>query len=956
MQALEAGVDAAAAAAGIPGQLSRGEPMLKVTPKKVKSRVFRLDPDRGQIIWESKKNNRINLESIREVRIGESASSYRTSMSISASHEPRWISIIYQIQGVYKALHLIALSDESFKRWNETLSAVQNERELLLSGMDPLNQRQQVWLRQHWKAADASQDSHLDFQEVRKLCHRLGILSNAQDLSSRFQEADIDKKGYLNFQDFQYFVTLLKRRIDMEALFLQWADVRVDENDLCDSKSSSSGHSLEMVREQLHKAVSASRINRNQFITFLEQEQGYTNVDPARIDDIFKRQGGVKDEETLSINYDGFASFLASRNNALLCESSCLSAKEYPQSVKIRQEAQTADELIAINSPEEMKQDMDRPLSEYFISSSHNTYLVGGQWKGDSTVEGYVRALLQGARTVEIDCWDGPGNEPQVTHGRTLTSKVPFRDVIEAIERYAFVASPFPLILSLEVHNDVAQQDVLAAILQNVLGDKLLSSPIKSAKDYTDQLPSPNDLRGKVLVKAKNLLVVDSPSVNEKSSSEDEPFLIVEKQSSTTTTDTTESESDHILSSARGLLRSVTKRHPERSSDGDSKVQHKRVLMSPKLASLLIYTVGVKHRGINKKEHYAVEHMISLSEKSGLKYLKSETNCEELIKHNRKHLTRVYPSMSSFKRLSQSANFVPSLFWSMGCQLVAINWQTLDIGFEMNQAMFSRNAQCGYVLKPEALRVKDAVKTNERKNVEVQLSIQIISAQQLPRFRDASREKETDSDEIIDPFVSLCVIVPQHRDYSVKSVKTTKRKRQSSVQALLNGMSIKQSTTTASSDSSSSSSSTPLPAQTNTTAKKRYICRQRTSTVKSNGFNPIWNETLSFTLSFNINGNIEESNSAQTSTRGLLDLCFLRFEVSENVDSKAAIVGDGEDDDIQSNNISDEDELDCLATYMISLGCLGKGYRHVPLYDAQLSQYLFSTLFIKTKMKVTNTP
>ncbi|KAI3379591.1 hypothetical protein SNEBB_001200 [Seison nebaliae] len=46
------------------------------------------------------------------------------------------------------------------------------------------------------------------------------------------------------------------------------------------------------------------------------------------------------------------------------------------------------------------------PLNDYFISTSHNTYLVGRQVMGKSKVEMYRQALLAGCRCVELDCWD----------------------------------------------------------------------------------------------------------------------------------------------------------------------------------------------------------------------------------------------------------------------------------------------------------------------------------------------------------------------------------------------------------------------------------------------------------------------------------------------------------------------------------------------------------------------
>lgn len=210
--------------------------------------------------------------------------------------------------------------------------------------------------------------------------------------------------------------------------------------------------------------------------------------------------------------------------------------------------------------------------------------------------------------------------------------------------------------------------------------------------------------------------------------------------------------------------------------------------------------------------------MFSLSENVANKMTK--LGMGELIKHTRTHLVRTYPKGT---RLS-STNYEPHRFWAGGMQLVAINWQTFDLGYMINHAMFQRNGRSGYVLKPPAIRLSQKKELLAKRTFH-SFEVTIISAQQLPKPRDASSGLQVLDKGIVDPYVEVTLYIP---DWPVHHVVSKKKK-------------------TMDGEGPSSSSEPllePMGMTTTTSSMAARSVTSRTSVVKKNGFNPVWEEKL----------------------------------------------------------------------------------------------------------------
>ncbi|OBT54914.1 hypothetical protein VE04_04924 [Pseudogymnoascus sp. 24MN13] len=381
--------------------------------------------------------------------------------------------------------------------------------------------------------------------------------------------------------------------------------------------------------------------------------------------------------------------------------------------------------------------DLGKPISSYYISSSHNTYLSGNQLMSKSTTDAYKNVLIRGCRCIEIDVHNG---EPAVSGSSRLphiTGTTPSDLAVSAIQakkKYKRIREKTSDSDSSSSDDDSDLDDesgekdsrdrsssilkgepvVLHAwTLTRAVGLRDVRRAVRASAFQTSNLP--------LIVSLQVGCDVDQQEVMVQIMKEEWAGVLVDTAHPTCHPEERLPRLDELLNKILIKVKRSAEVAPTETPSPDNKGR-----IHPSLSALGIYTHSSHFSSLTASSASIPSHIYSLSEGDIVVLFSASPNA--LLAHNRNYMMRAYPAGHRI----DSSNPDPSVFWRKGIQMAALNWQVWDHGTMLNEAMF--DGSDGWVLKPPAMREGAEVAELDAHKVEgklMDLRIRIFAAQRI---------------------------------------------------------------------------------------------------------------------------------------------------------------------------------------------------------------------------------
>ena len=248
-----------------------------------------------------------------------------------------------------------------------------------------------------WNYYDKDYDRHWNLDDFSDFCNELNLGMDYREILVEFSNLDKDNSGYIEEKEFEKYILKYMKDSYIENLFKKYD---IDPND-------PEVHTGKISPENLLKFFTVKqkeKISINELCEIILQfKESIPKNEKLKILENINLENKIPEDlkEKLSISFDEFFLLLHSNITNVL-------------------------DFIEMNKQQNEK----RPLNDYFINSTHNTYLTGDQLKSNSTPEMYGFSVLEGYRLVELDCYDGNGDDIIITHDFTFCGEIHLTDIL----------------------------------------------------------------------------------------------------------------------------------------------------------------------------------------------------------------------------------------------------------------------------------------------------------------------------------------------------------------------------------------------------------------------------------------------------------------------------------------------------------------------------------------------